>query len=98
MTLFTVFGTRRYRPIAQGLVLAIGFFAFSPEFIAQPRPKGDLGIEVHRAKDAKDFDYITFKNDPTATRQYTLKNGLTVYLTVNKNEPRIQTMIATRAG
>jgi predicted Zn-dependent peptidase len=31
-------------------------------------------------------------------RIYTLKNGLTVYLTVNKNEPRVQTVIAVRAG
>lgn len=31
-------------------------------------------------------------------RLYTLKNGLKVYLGVNKDEPRIMTMIAVRAG
>jgi zinc protease len=29
---------------------------------------------------------------------YTLANGLKVYMSVNKNEPRIQTFVATRAG
>ncbi len=40
----------------------------------------------------------TFKNDPLKTRIYTLDNGLKVYMTVNKDEPRIQTYIAVRSG
>ena len=32
------------------------------------------------------------------TRIYTLKNGLKVYLSVNKEQPRIQTFIAVRTG
>lgn len=35
---------------------------------------------------------------PINTKIYTLKNGLKVYLTVQDKEPRIQTMIAVRAG
>ncbi|MGH1339253.1 MAG: M16 family metallopeptidase [Aureispira sp.] len=35
---------------------------------------------------------------PINTKIYTLKNGLKVYLSVQENEPRIQTMIAVRAG
>jgi predicted Zn-dependent peptidase len=36
--------------------------------------------------------------DPLNTRIYTLKNGLKVYLSVHKDEPRIQTYIAVKAG
>ncbi len=46
----------------------------------------------------KTYDYTTAKNDPLNARIYKLDNGLTVYLTVNKEAPRIQTYIATRAG
>ena len=42
--------------------------------------------------------YETFKGDPMNTRIYTLKNGLKVYMTVNKEEPRLQTLIAVRNG
>lgn len=37
-------------------------------------------------------------DDPTNTQIYTLKNGLKVYLSVNKEEPRVQTYIAVKAG
>lgn len=37
-------------------------------------------------------------NDPLKARIYTLDNGLKVYLTVNKETPRIQTFIAVRVG
>lgn len=43
-------------------------------------------------------DYETVKGDPTNTRIYTLDNGLKVYLSVTKKEPRIQTYIAVRTG
>ena len=44
------------------------------------------------------YSYETVKNDPTKTRIYTLENGLKVYLSVNKDEPRIQTYIGVRVG
>ncbi|MBQ9644938.1 MAG: insulinase family protein [Prevotella sp.] len=44
------------------------------------------------------YKYETVKGDPTQTRIYTLQNGLKVYLSVNKEEPRIQTYIAVRTG
>ena len=47
---------------------------------------------------AKDFKYETVKGDPMQTRIYTLDNGLKVYLSVNKEKPRIQTFIAVRTG
>ena len=43
-------------------------------------------------------DYESVKGDPMQTRIYTLDNGLKVYLSVNHNEPRIQTYIAVRTG
>ncbi|MCL1849823.1 MAG: insulinase family protein, partial [Bacteroidetes bacterium] len=44
------------------------------------------------------YSYETVKNDPTQTRIYTLDNGLKVYLSVNKDEPRIQTFIGVHVG
>ena len=47
---------------------------------------------------AKDYKYKTVEGDLTKTRIYTLDNGLKVYLSVNKEKPRIQTYIAVRTG
>jgi len=47
---------------------------------------------------SSEYSYETVKNDPTKTRIYTLENGLKVYLSVNKDEPRIQTYIGVRVG
>ena len=47
---------------------------------------------------AKDYKYETVHGDLTKTRIYTLDNGLKVYLSVNKEKPRIQTYIAVRTG
>lgn len=44
------------------------------------------------------FSYETFKEDPTGLRLYTLDNGLKVYLGKNEEEPKIQTLVAVRAG
>ncbi len=40
----------------------------------------------------------TFPNDPFEVSRYTLPNGLKLFLSVNKEEPRIFTNIAFRAG
>lgn len=42
--------------------------------------------------------YESVPNDPMKTRIYTLDNGLKIYITVNKEKPRIQTYIAVRTG
>lgn len=44
------------------------------------------------------YTYKYIQNDPTNTRFYTLKNGLTVILSKNEKKPRIQTYIAIKAG
>ena len=42
--------------------------------------------------------YETVAGDPLDAKIYTLDNGLKVYMTVNKETPRIQTYIAVRSG
>lgn len=44
------------------------------------------------------YGYEKVAGDPLGTRIYTLDNGLKVYMTVNKDKPRIQTVIAVRVG
>jgi predicted Zn-dependent peptidase len=44
------------------------------------------------------YTYQTVEGDPYKARIYKLSNGLTVYMTVYKDEPRIQTFIAVKAG
>lgn len=48
--------------------------------------------------DTSRFKYESVPNDPLKARIYTLDNGLKVYMTVNKDQPRIQTFIAVKAG
>ena len=50
------------------------------------------------ATDSNGYTYEYVEGDPSNARIYTLENGLKVYLAVNKDEPRIQTLIAVRAG
>ena len=47
---------------------------------------------------AQRYSYESVPNDPMKTRIYTLKNGLKIYLSVNKEKPRVQTYIAVRTG
>lgn len=47
---------------------------------------------------AKDYKYTTIPSDMTQTRIYTLDNGLKVYLSVNKEKPRVTAHIAVNTG
>lgn len=77
-----------FRRLALGLLLlAPGMAAMAQSFVT----------ETHTSPDGK-YTYNTVTGDPLNTRIYKLANGLSVYLTVNKAEPRIQTNIAVRAG
>lgn len=49
-------------------------------------------------KESAGYQYESVTNDPMDARIYTLENGLKVYMTVYKDEPRIQTYIAVKAG
>ncbi|MUU77171.1 M16 family metallopeptidase [Winogradskyella endarachnes] len=57
-----------------------------------------VGYIIETSQDANGFNYETVTNDPTGLRLYTLDNGLKVYLGKNEEEPKIQTLIAVRAG
>ena len=46
----------------------------------------------------KKYDYKTYPNDPLGVREYTLDNGLKVFMSVYKDAPKVQTYIAVRAG
>ena len=47
---------------------------------------------------AQNYHKETYQNDPMNVIHYTLDNGLQVFMSVNKDEPRIQTYIAVRVG
>lgn len=57
-----------------------------------------LTVATVMAAQAKDYKYQTVAGDVMNTRIYKLDNGLTVYLSVNKEKPRIQANIAVRTG
>lgn len=57
-----------------------------------------LALVICSCSSQKKYSYETVPNDPLKARIYTLDNGLKVYLTVNKETPRIQTFIAVRVG
>ena len=42
--------------------------------------------------------YETVPNDPLGTKIYTLDNGMKIFMSVNKEQPRIQTYIAVKVG
>ncbi|MDD4660687.1 MAG: insulinase family protein [Massilibacteroides sp.] len=44
------------------------------------------------------YKYESIPNDPLKAHIYTLDNGLKVYMTVNKETPRIQTYVAVKVG
>jgi hypothetical protein len=46
----------------------------------------------------KQYSYESVPNDPLKARIYKLSNGLTVYMTVYKDAPRIQTAIGVKTG
>lgn len=57
-----------------------------------------FAIAFSSCSSSEKYSYETVPNDPLKARIYTLDNGLKVYLTVNKETPRIQTYIAVRVG
>ena len=51
-----------------------------------------------QSKQPTSLPYESVVGDPLKTRIYKLQNGLTVYLSVYKNAPKVQTYIAVKAG
>ena len=56
------------------------------------------GVMCLLGMSAQKYEYRTVPNDPLNTKIYTLPNGLQVFMSVNKDQPRIQTFIAVRVG
>jgi zinc protease len=48
--------------------------------------------------DKNGYAYETYTNDPAGVRLYKLKNGLTVYLAQNFDEPKVRPMVCVRGG
>ena len=80
---------RTLRPL-----LLIGTFVF---FLFSCKTKQE-SFSTQTATDPNGYTYEYVTEDPSQTRIYTLDNGLKVYLSVYKNEPRIQTLIPVKAG
>lgn len=57
-----------------------------------------LFVAVVASVSCSQYRYESVAGDPLHTRIYTLDNGLKVYMTVNNEEPRIQTYIAVKVG
>jgi predicted Zn-dependent peptidase len=57
-----------------------------------------LGLVAFLPLNIQAREYETVAGDPMQTRIYTLDNGLKVYLSVNKEKPRLQANIAVRTG
>jgi len=80
--------------------LPLYLFAFCICLIIGCTTATDSGTKELATKTASSngYEYQYVENDPSKTRIYTLDNGLKVYLSVYKNEPRIQTYIPVKAG
>ena len=57
-----------------------------------------MAVAVFALSSCSEYSYEKVSGDPLQTRIYTLDNGLKVYLSVNKEQPRIQTIISVRVG
>jgi len=75
---------------------ALLYFAISISFAQKPKqtkPKSAIDGSVKPK-----LNYETAANDPYKARIYTLSNGMKVYISVYKDAPRVQTLIAVKAG
>jgi predicted Zn-dependent peptidase len=73
------------------------FFAASGTLHAKDENEG-TGKYKWSSEKSEGFSYKYVTNDPTKTRFYTLGNGLTVILSPDHKEPRMQVFIAVKAG
>lgn len=57
-----------------------------------------LALMASMTVNAGKYEFQTVPGDPLDTKIYTLPNGLKIFMSVNKDEPRIQADIAVRVG
>jgi predicted Zn-dependent peptidase len=74
----------------QALILCL--FVFSAILFAAEN------YQVKTKQDSKGNTFQFVENDPFNVREYTLENGLKIFLSENKDKPEISTMIAVKAG
>ena len=74
--------------VRRALILFIFALLIIPNFVS---------AQTKKIKDGK-YVYEIVEGDPLGVRIYTLPNGLTVGMSVYKDEPKIQTYIPIRAG
>ena len=67
-------------------------------FFISCKQNSDSGYQTEKLTDNNGYAYETVKGDPLKARIYTLANGLKVFMTQNKKEPRVQVLIAVKAG
>ncbi|MBN2856866.1 MAG: insulinase family protein [Candidatus Delongbacteria bacterium] len=77
---------KMYLTITILFVLGLNVFAAGTDYITKT------------AEDNSGYTYEYVTNDPTGLRIYTLENGLKVYLSDNKDKPKILAFVAVRAG
>ena len=80
--------------LVAGLVFMLGA---NPNF-GQVIREADMPIATEFNYAKPSYDYETVPGDPLGVKIYTMQNGMRIYMSVNKLEPRIQTNIAVRAG
>ncbi len=57
-----------------------------------------MAVALFALSSCSNYSYESVSGDPLNCRIYTLDNGLKVYLTVNDEQPRIQTFVAVKVG
>ena len=86
-----------YSPLMMKLLKAL-FIAFLLTVSANSFSQTKNVNNKPAAGAAKQYKYETIADDPLKARIYTLDNGLKVYISVYKDEPRFQSMIGVKAG
>ena len=84
------------RSICRFLALVLGIFLMQ----CKSTKSGLTSTSVPKRLPAKEkvYSYTAVNSDLLQARVYKLDNGLTVYLSDNKDAPRIQAFVAVRAG
>jgi len=74
------------------LTLGLVAFAAANPLSAQER------ISTWETRKTPDWEVTEYSGDPLKTRYYKMPNGLTLITSINKEQPRVQTMIAVKTG
>lgn len=70
-------------------------------FVCVNSALGQGGKSLHKPVkkiDKNGYSYEVYTNDPAGVRMYKLKNGLTVYLAQNFDEPKVRAMVCVKTG